>query len=145
MVRFARDQSFKEEIMAQNGGSSAVEKLTYFLVGAGIGAVLALLFAPKSGRELRGEIADATKRGLEAAGEGARRVGERASELVEAGRSKVTEIYGQARQKVSQGAETISELAARQKEQIAAAIEAGKQAYMEEKRRSGAAVESEES
>jgi hypothetical protein len=36
-------------------------------------------------------------------------------------------------------------MAARQKEHIAAAIEAGKQAYMEEKRRSGAAVESEES
>ena len=38
-------------------------KLTYFLVGAGIGAVLALLFAPKSGEELRNDIADATRKG----------------------------------------------------------------------------------
>ena len=34
-------------------GDSVSTKLTFFLVGAGIGAVLALLFAPKSGEELR--------------------------------------------------------------------------------------------
>jgi len=39
--------------------SDVGSKLTYFLAGAGIGAVIALLFAPKAGRELRGDIADA--------------------------------------------------------------------------------------
>ena len=33
--------------------SSGGDKFLYFLAGAGIGAVLALLFAPKSGRETR--------------------------------------------------------------------------------------------
>jgi gas vesicle protein len=33
--------------------SSAGDKLLYFLAGAGIGAVFALLLAPKSGRETR--------------------------------------------------------------------------------------------
>src|SRR5258708_33352690 len=58
--------------MAENQGSSAAEKLTFLLIGGGIGATLALLFAPKTGRELRGAIADYTKRGMDVAGEQAR-------------------------------------------------------------------------
>ena len=156
--------------MAENDGS-ATEKLTFLLIGAGIGATLALLFAPKSGRELRGDIADYTKKGLDAANEGARAIGDRAAEVygTTSGRvaevygsasgkvadaygtasGRVAEAYGTAREKVAQGAEVVSEVAARQKEQIAAAIEAGKQAYREEKRKVGevgrAAVEGEES
>jgi gas vesicle protein len=156
--------------MAENDGS-ATEKLTFLLIGAGIGATLALLFAPKSGRELRGDIADYTKKGLDAANEGARAIGERAAEVygTTSGRvaevygsasgkvaeaygtasGRVAEAYGSAREKVAQGAEVVSEVATRQKEQIAAAIEAGKQAYREEKRKVGelgrAAVEGEES
>jgi len=118
------------------------------VVGAGIGAVLALLFAPKSGRELRGDIADVTRRGLDAAGEGARTVGTRATELYDSGRERVSEAYGVARDKVAQGAEVVSDLASRRKDQLAAAIEAGKQAYYEEKRKTGevgrAAVEGED-
>jgi gas vesicle protein len=156
--------------MAENDGS-ATEKLTFLLIGAGIGATLALLFAPKSGRELRGDIADYTKKGLDAANEGARAIGDRAAEVygTTSGRvaevygsasgkvaeaygtasERVAEAYGSAREKVAQGAEVVSEVATRQKEQIAAAIEAGKQAYREEKRKVGelgrAAVEGEES
>ncbi|HYV05265.1 MAG TPA: YtxH domain-containing protein [Blastocatellia bacterium] len=156
--------------MAENDGS-ATEKLTFLLIGAGIGATLALLFAPKSGRELRGDIADYTKKGLDAANEGARAIGERAVEVygTTSGRvaeaygtasgkvadaygtasEKVADVYGTAREKVSQGAGVVSEVAGRQKDQIAAAIEAGKQAYREEKRKVGelgrAAVEGEES
>jgi len=141
--------------MAENDGSGAAEKLTFLLVGAGIGATLALLFAPKSGRELRGDIADYTKRGVDAAGEQARILGGRASELYGTAASKASEVYGNAagrmteaygtaREKMAAGAGTVSEVAARQKEQVAAAIEAGKQAYREEKRKAGVAGEAEE-
>jgi gas vesicle protein len=141
--------------MAENDGSGAAEKLTFLLIGAGIGATLALLFAPKSGRELRGDIADYTKRGVDAAGEQARVIGDRASELYGTAASKasaaygtaagrVSEAYGTAREKVVAGAETVSEVAGRQKDQITAAIEAGKQAYREEKRKAGVAGEGEE-
>jgi gas vesicle protein len=116
---------------------------------------LALLFAPKSGRELRGDIADYTKRGVDAAGEQARILGDRATELYGTASNKasamygtaagrVTGAYGTAREKVAAGAETVSEVAARQKEQIAAAIEAGKQAYREEKRKAGVVGDGEE-
>jgi gas vesicle protein len=145
--------------MAENDNSSSAEKLTFLLIGAGIGATLALLFAPKSGRELRGDIADYTRRGIDAAGEGARALGDRASEAYGTAsarvadaygtaRERVVDTYGAARQKVAQGADVVSEAAARQKEQLAAAIEAGKQAYREEKRKAGelgrAAIEGEE-
>jgi gas vesicle protein len=141
--------------MAENDGSGAAEKLTFLLIGAGIGATLALLFAPKSGRELRGDIADYTKRGVDAAGEQARILGDRASELYGTAASRAADVYGTAagkvsgaygtaREKVVAGAGTVSEVAGRQKEQIAAAIEAGKQAYREEKRKAGVAGEGEE-
>src|SRR5215472_4488857 len=144
--------------MADNddNGSSA-EKLTFLLIGAGIGATLALLFAPKSGRELRDDIADVTRRGIDAAGEGARRARDSASELYETGRvrageaygaardkagdlygnarERVSDAYGAARDRVADSAGTVSEVATRQRDQIAAAIEAGKQAYHEEKKR----------
>jgi gas vesicle protein len=126
--------------MAENENSSASEKLTFLLIGAGIGATLALLFAPKSGRELRGDIADYTRRGVDAAGEGARQVGARASELYDTTSGRVQSAYGSARERVSQGAEAVADIAARQKDQIQAAIEAGKQAYREEKRKAGDVV-----
>ena len=57
--------------------TSATTKLTYLLIGGGIGAALALLFAPKSGHELRGDIADVTRKGIEKSKETAAVVGER--------------------------------------------------------------------
>ena len=39
--------------------------LIYLLIGGGIGAILALLFAPKSGKDLRRDIADMSGRGLD--------------------------------------------------------------------------------
>ncbi|MFP5264615.1 MAG: YtxH domain-containing protein [Blastocatellia bacterium] len=134
--------------MAENDGPQASEKLTFLLIGAGIGATLALLFAPKAGRELRGDIADYTKRGIDAAGEGAKVIGTRATEVYGTASEKVAGVYGTARERVSQGADAVGDLAARQKEQIQAAIEAGKQAYREEKIKAGegtrAALEGEE-
>jgi gas vesicle protein len=121
--------------MEDRDGSSAAEKLTFLLIGAGIGATLALLFAPKAGRELREDIADVTRRGVDIAGDKVRRASESASELYESGRSRVGDLYETARDRAAKGADAVTDVATRQKDQIAAAIEAGKQAYQEEKRR----------
>ena len=43
--------------------SSGGDKFLYFLAGAGIGAVLALLFAPKTGRETRDLLTRKTNEG----------------------------------------------------------------------------------
>ena len=110
-------------------------RLTYLLIGGGIGAVLALLFAPKSGHELRGDIADATRKGIDRSREAASQLGERAGEYYETTRERASELYSTASEKVGEVARTARETAARQTGTVAAAIDAGKKAYQEEKRK----------
>ena len=118
------------------GDESVSNKLTYLLIGGGIGAILALLFAPKSGQELRSDIADATRKGIDRSREAAQQLGDRAGEYYEATRGRAAELYSQAADKVSEVAQSARDAAARQSGTLSAAVEAGKKAYQEEKRRS---------
>lgn len=115
--------------------SSATTKLTYLLVGGGIGAILALLFAPKSGQELRGDIADVTRKGIEKGKETAAIVGERAGEYYEVTRDKASELYQTGREKAGELTEKAKEAVASTANPFSAALEAGKEAYSEEKRK----------
>ncbi|MDT4965506.1 MAG: hypothetical protein QOJ64_243 [Acidobacteriota bacterium] len=105
-------------------GNDVSTRLTYLLIGGGIGAILALLFAPKAGSELRGDIADVTRKGIDKSREAASYIGNRAGDYYGTVRDKAGEWVGGAR-----------EAATRKTGQVSAAIEAGKQAYSEEKRR----------
>ena len=93
-----------------NGGS----KFTFFLAGLGIGALLALLFAPRSGEETRELLGRKADEGREYMTTKGREVRRQAEELVEKAKDLVTQ----------------------QKEQLSAALDAGKQAYQEEKSKS---------
>src|SRR5215213_8963930 len=95
------------------GDESISNKLTYLLIGGGIGAVLALLFAPKSGHELRGDIADATRKGIDRSREAAQQLGDRAGEYYEATRGRAAELYSQASESVSAAAQTARAAASR--------------------------------
>ena len=92
--------------MADNVGS----KVTYFLVGLGVGALVGILFAPKSGEEMRDLLAKKADEGKDYAQKKARELRERADELIE--RSK--------------------EVAAKQKDSITAAVEGAREAYRRE-------------
>jgi len=94
--------------MSEENGAS---KVAFFLAGMGIGAVLALLFAPKSGQETRDFL-------TQKAEEGRDYVSARGRDL----RKQAEEVVDKAKDVVS-----------KQKEQLSAALEAGKQAYQEEK------------
>ncbi len=94
--------------MSEENGAS---KVAFFLAGMGVGAVLALLFAPKSGKETRDFL-------TEKAEEGRDYVASRGRDL----RKQAEEVVDKAKDVVS-----------KQKEQLSAALEAGKQAYQEEK------------
>jgi gas vesicle protein len=118
--------------------TSAATKLTYLLVGGGIGAVLALLFAPKSGQELREDIADATRKGLEKSKEAAAQLQEKAGEYYEVSRDKASEFYQTAADKASELTEKAKSAAANTANPFSAAIEAGKDAYTAEKRKNEA-------
>jgi gas vesicle protein len=92
-------------------GGDRTSRLAYFLVGGGIGAIVALLFAPRSGRETRDLIAQKAAEGRERVATTSRTVSDRMTDYIDKGKEVVSS----------------------QKEQISAAIEAGKQAYREEK------------
>lgn len=93
--------------MSENSSS----KISYFLVGLGLGALMGILFAPKSGEETREYLLDRAEQGKEFAQRKARELRERAEELVEQSRDAV----------------------ARQKDSITSAVDAGKKAYEREK------------
>jgi gas vesicle protein len=104
------------------GNSSAGDKFLYFLAGAGVGAVFALLFAPKSGRETREMIA-------KTAADGRDYISNKAAE----GRQFVENTGRKATDEFSTFIDRSKEALQRQKEQLAAAFEAGKAAYRSEK------------
>jgi gas vesicle protein len=95
-----------EVAMADNVGS----KVSYFLVGLGVGALVGVLFAPKSGEETRNYLSNKADEGKDYAQRKARELRERADELIE--RSK--------------------DVAVRKKDSLSAAVEAGREAYLRE-------------
>ena len=115
--------------------ASATTKLTYLVIGGGIGAVIALLLAPKSGHELRGDIADVTRKGLEKGKETAAQIQERAGDYYEVSREKASEFYQTASDRAGEFAEKAKSVASGTANPFTAAVEAGKDAYVAEKRR----------
>jgi gas vesicle protein len=93
--------------MGDNTGS----KISYFLVGLGVGAMLGILFAPKSGEETREFLSKKAEEGKDYAQRKARELRERAEDLIERGK----------------------DVATRQKDSISAAVDAGREAYQREK------------
>ncbi len=93
--------------MSDNAGA----KVSYFLVGLGIGALIGILFAPKSGEETREFLAQKAEEGKDYAQRKARELRERAEDLLERGK----------------------QVAQRQKDSISAAVDAGRDAYQREK------------
>lgn len=75
---------------------STSDKLTYLLVGGGIGALVALLFAPKSGSEIRSDIADATRKGVDRTREAATQIGQKSGDYLNTAKQRAGDIYGRA-------------------------------------------------
>ena len=81
---------------ADHGGGFVVGLIAGAIVGAGLG----MLFAPKSGAELRGQLSDQADEFASMASREYRRAATKASDLVERGRG----VYDSAREAVSNGA-----------------------------------------
>ena len=81
----------------------------WFLAGLGFGALLGVLYAPRSGRETREAIMDSAQEGREYIKRRGREARDSVAELVDDGKDLINQ----------------------QKEQFASAIEAGRQAYRE--------------
>jgi gas vesicle protein len=92
--------------MADGEGSTG---FLWFSAGLGVGAVVGVLYAPKSGDEMRDVILSKAQEGKEKAREQARRAREHANEWVDRGGDVINQ----------------------QKERFRSAYEAGRQAYNE--------------
>src|SRR5438270_591245 len=79
----------------------------WFLAGLGLGAVIGVLYAPKSGTETRQDILSAADEGREFIGGRARQARDQASQWVERGK----------------------DILSQQRENVASAVRAGKEAY----------------
>ena len=91
--------------MAEDNGSGFM----WFLAGLGLGALVGVLYAPKSGSETRETILEKAEEGREFVKTRARQVRDQAGDWVERGK----DVVGQ------------------QREQFRSAYEAGRQAYKE--------------
>jgi gas vesicle protein len=100
-------------------GTSGI--LLSFMIGALSGAALAILFAPRSGRETR-----------ELLGEKLRETADRSRKLGEQALEKGREIAEDASGYVDRQREALE----RRRDRLSAAVEAGRQAYREEKEKS---------
>ena len=85
---------------------SVATKVGYFLAGASMGAVVALLLAPKTGEQTRKLIAKKAEEGKDYVASKGRELGGQAEELVEKGKERVS----------------------KQKERLAEVLETGKEA-----------------
>lgn len=92
--------------MSDNAGS----KVSFFLVGLGIGALVGILFAPKSGEDTREYLSGKADEGREYAQRKAQELRERAEDLIE--RSK--------------------QIMSKQKDAISSAVDVGKETYKRE-------------
>ena len=68
---------------------SGAGRLAWFLTGAIIGATVAILYAPKAGKETRQYISDKTQQGRDAVVETSKDVAEASKEMFERGRKLV--------------------------------------------------------
>ena len=99
--------------MSEDRGASAGTIFLSFLAGAAVGAGFALLYAPKSGEELRGQIKDLTDDAVD----------------------KIKEYASEAQDKIKSAVDGGKELYQEKKTIISSAIEAGKEAMEKEKDR----------
>ena len=104
--------------MSDERGSGASGVILSFLLGGLTGAALAVLFAPRSGRETREIIGEKLRDGAERGREVRDRVAAKGRETLE-----------DAGEYLNKGKETVE----RKRDRLAAAIEAGRQAYRDEK------------
>src|SRR5512133_3465409 len=97
--------------MSEEQGVSAGTVLVSFVAGAAIGAGLALLYAPKSGREMRENIVDLTEDAVD----------------------KIKEYAKEAQEKIKTAIEEGKETIVEKKSVLASAIEAGREAMQKER------------
>ena len=110
--------------------------LAWFLAGLGVGALVGILYAPKSGRETREDLVSGAREGSEYLRNRTREAAQEVSALVDKSKEQVSEYVERGREAVDRGraqweefVERGKNLVADQTTRVTAAVDAGRQAY----------------
>lgn len=110
--------------------------LAWFLAGLGVGALVGILYAPKSGRETREGIAHGAREGTEYLRAKTRQAADEVSAMVDKGKAQVGEYVDRSREVFDRGRTQWEEFVQRgknlvteQSDRVSAAVDAGRQAY----------------
>lgn len=102
---------------------------SWFLAGLGIGALVGVLYAPKSGRETREELKSSARDGSEYLKTRSREAAAQFNDYTERGRTRMNEYVDRGRTSwddfVKQGRDYVQE----KSNKVSAAVQAGKDAY----------------
>ena len=104
---------------------SRINGFAWFLAGLGVGALAGILYAPKSGRETRDELANSAREGTEYLRTRGRQVADQVGTMVDRGREVVDRGRAQWEEFVERGKSLVGEQGSR----VTAAVDAGRQAY----------------
>jgi gas vesicle protein len=120
-------------VMAED---NKVQGLAWFIAGLGVGALVGILYAPKSGRETREELAQGAREGSEYLRNRTRQAMDQVSTIVDKSREQVGEYVDRGRDAVDRGrahwedfVERGRNLVTDQTSRVSAAVEAGREAY----------------
>ena len=113
-----------------------IQGLAWFIAGLGVGALVGILYAPKSGRETREDLAQGAREGTEYLRVRTRQAVEEVGALVDKSKEQMNDYVGRGREAVDRGRAQWEEFVERgkslvtdQSSRVAAAVEAGRDAY----------------
>lgn len=110
--------------------------LGWFLAGLGVGALVGILYAPKSGRETRDDLANSAREGTEYMRARTKQAADEVSALVDKSKEQINDYVDRGREAVDRGRAQWEEFVERGKNavneqtgRVTAAIDAGREAY----------------
>jgi gas vesicle protein len=110
--------------------------VAWFLAGIGVGALIGILYAPKSGKETREDLAQRAQDGKEYLRVRSKQAADQMSDMMDKGKDQMSQYVGRGRDLadrgraqwqdfVERGKSTVSDKASR----VSAAVDAGREAY----------------
>jgi gas vesicle protein len=113
-----------------------VNGFAWFLAGLSVGALAGILYAPKSGRETREDLANNAQKGKEYLRARGKQVAEQVGTLVDRSKDQLSDYMDRGRDAVGRGRAQWEDFVDRGKslvgehsQRVAAAVDAGRQAY----------------
>jgi len=126
--------------MASEDNGMGKGLLVGFLTGAAVGSIIALLFAPKSGRELRQDIKTKSQDFMEDAEQYLINAKDKASQLINEGKKKSEKLVADAKEKVDALLGEAEKILSDAKDKTGAYVQSGKEKVEKEGERLKSAI-----